>query len=294
MGYIYKITNQINGKVYIGQTARSIATRWREHIRHGLNPNSREYNRHLYNSMRKYGIDSFSIELVEKCDNSLMSEREMFWIKFYNSSHPDYGYNLTLGGEGVVSIDYDEVYRRYDAGDSLCKIARDMNLSRSNLSQVLKEYENYDKQTIWERAMLEASVNKGTPVSQYDLDGNFINTFPSSKAASRCVPKTTHANIVKVCKNKNGLSGGFQWRFADDTPPGVYVNKRTSLPCPVCQINMDGTLLCIFQSMCEASRKTGVDQSSISKCCSHYKNYTSAGGYIWCYEKDYIERSQSI
>jgi group I intron endonuclease len=291
MGYIYKITNTVNDKVYIGQTIRSIDIRWKEHLRHGFNPNNNEYNRHLYKSMRKYGKDKFSIEEIECCDNDLLDEREMFWIQLYDSSNPRYGYNLTLGGEGTMIIDYDEVYKRYDNGETLGQIAREMGLSRSNLTQILKGYENYDKAVAWDRAMKDVSKRRGTPVSQYDLFGNYVATFPSSKAAARSIPKAVHSNISKSCKNKSGLSGGFQWRFADDNPPGVYMENKSFIPQEVCQLDVSFNLICVFESMCEASRKTGVDQSSISKCCNHHKQYSTAGGYIWCYAKDYNERA---
>lgn len=289
MGCIYKITNLVNNKVYIGQTSRSIETRWSEHLRHGFNKNNSEYNRHLYKSMRKYGKDSFVIELIENCENDLMNEREKFWIKFYNSSNSDFGYNLTFGGEGTILIDYEEVYRRYDSGESAGKISKDMNISRSNLTQILKGYDKYDKKATWERAQQEVSIKKGTPVSQYDLDGNFIATYQSAKAAERSVEKTTHANIRKSCVNKRCLSGGFQWRFADDDPPGAYTGRVTHVNKAVCQLDIDRRLISIFKSMNAASDATGIDPSSISKCCSNYRNYSTAGGYIWCYADSYKE-----
>lgn len=282
MGYIYKITNLINNKVYIGQTSRQIEIRWSEHIRHGFNPNDKGYSRHLYRSMRKYGLDSFSIDIIESCDNDLMSDRETFWIKFYNSSNPDCGYNLTLGGEGTVLIDYDEVYKKYDAGLPLGVIAKEMNISRSNLTQILKGYENYDKCTAWERAMEEVSLNKGNRVSQYDLHGNFINTFQSSKVAARSVPNTTRANIMGCCKNKRGTSGGFQWRFENDDPPCAY--NGPSMPKAVCQLDLCGNVLAEFQSISMASKATGVERANIAKCCNNLAK--TACGYMWRYKNE--------
>ena len=62
MGFIYKITNKINNKVYIGQTCRDLQTRWREH----KSKANCEYNNHLYNAMTKYGAENFIIELIEE------------------------------------------------------------------------------------------------------------------------------------------------------------------------------------------------------------------------------------
>ena len=63
---IYKITNLINSKVYIGQS-RNIEERWKEHIEKGNNQNSEEYNYPLYQAFRKYGIDNFKFEILEEC-----------------------------------------------------------------------------------------------------------------------------------------------------------------------------------------------------------------------------------
>ena len=85
MGYIYKITNKINGKVYIGLTTTSIEQRWRGHINE-----SKKCDRHLYASMRKYGIENFNIEifmnnclllLLEhfECSCNILLIRVIFW-----------------------------------------------------------------------------------------------------------------------------------------------------------------------------------------------------------------------
>lgn len=98
MGFIYKITNLNNNKVYIGQTIRSIEQRWSEHKHTALKETNTNYP--LYNAIRKYGIDSFKIEMIEECDDSILNEREKFWIQYFNS-HGDNGYNVTDGGETV-------------------------------------------------------------------------------------------------------------------------------------------------------------------------------------------------
>lgn len=99
MGYIYKITNQINNKMYIGKTTKSIEERWQEHQKKAL----QHPNRYLYDAMNHYGIENFTIEQVEECDNAILDEREIYWIKYYNTYYlakNSCGYNMTLGGEG--------------------------------------------------------------------------------------------------------------------------------------------------------------------------------------------------
>ena len=96
MGYIYKITNKINQKIYIGFTKLTIEERWKNHIRKAkVFP-----NRYLYNAMNCYGYENFIIEEIENCDNNILREREIYWIAYYNSTDPNIGYNLTKGGDG--------------------------------------------------------------------------------------------------------------------------------------------------------------------------------------------------
>lgn len=95
---IYKITNTVNGKVYVGQTVQKLRMRWALHKHQSLNR-----NRPLYRAMRKYGISKFIIEELEVFPTGTNKERfdvrEVFWIKELNSMAPN-GYNLTSGGNG--------------------------------------------------------------------------------------------------------------------------------------------------------------------------------------------------
>lgn len=93
MAYIYKITNTINNKCYIGKTERTIKERWQEHRKQ-----AKKLDLPLYRALNKYGIENFSIEEIEQCTSDIVDEREIYWINFYNSCKT--GYNCTLGGEG--------------------------------------------------------------------------------------------------------------------------------------------------------------------------------------------------
>lgn len=92
---IYKITNIINDKCYIGQS-RDIKKRWISHKNVPFNPNCREYHYPLYQAIRKYGLENFSFEVIEECLIEELNEKETFWINRYNSSDSNFGYNQTL------------------------------------------------------------------------------------------------------------------------------------------------------------------------------------------------------
>lgn len=94
---IYKITNTVNGKVYIGQTIRPIMDRFLRHVNDARNNPSTHLK--LHRAMNKYGADKFTIEKIDEATTKVeLDEKEQFWIKEYNSI--GFGYNLTEGGEG--------------------------------------------------------------------------------------------------------------------------------------------------------------------------------------------------
>lgn len=95
---IYKITNQINGKCYIGRSVY-IEGRWTKHKNTSVNKNDKGYNYPLYKAIRKYGIDNFKFEVLELCAIEQLQDKERFFISLYQSNHPDKGYNQTEGGD---------------------------------------------------------------------------------------------------------------------------------------------------------------------------------------------------
>ena len=98
---IYKITNKVNDKVYIGQSV-DIYKRWDAHINTSNDKNKKEYNYPLYSAFRKYGIENFDFEILEVCDKETLDDLEIKYIKEYNSCTLDkngYGYNQNHGGK---------------------------------------------------------------------------------------------------------------------------------------------------------------------------------------------------
>lgn len=101
---IYKITNNVNKKAYIGQTTRSLSVRKIEHVK-----NIKTYNHPLYNSMRKYGKHNFSWDILYECESKdELNTMEHHYILHYKSTDRAFGYNLTLGGEGSTGYKHTE------------------------------------------------------------------------------------------------------------------------------------------------------------------------------------------
>jgi len=96
MFYIYKITNNINGKCYIGRT-KDINRRFSDHKRLAFTKSiHKEYEKALYRAFRKYGINNFTFEILEETEFPI--EREIYWIDFFQSNLN--GYNADAGGLG--------------------------------------------------------------------------------------------------------------------------------------------------------------------------------------------------
>ena len=141
-GFIYKITNKVNGKSYIGQTRKSVEFRWRQH------KNSRDcYD--LHKAIREYGESNFEVTTLKECDYSELDKWEIYYISQYNTFKD--GYNMTKGGSsynpnrrysnGYIIVDnkYDEIVSLYKSGFSATKIASIYEVDRHVICNILKQ-----------------------------------------------------------------------------------------------------------------------------------------------------------
>lgn len=114
MAIIYKITNTLNGKFYIGQTIQSLIKRFNGHKTDARVNN--KTNQSLHNAIRKYGFENFICEEIENCPVELLDEREIYWIDKLNATDKNIGYNLDKGGRNSNRIFTEEVRRRISLG----------------------------------------------------------------------------------------------------------------------------------------------------------------------------------
>ena len=211
MAYIYQITNDINGKIYIGKTERSVEERWQEHQRNRDKESCK--NRPLYRAMNKYGIEHFHIEILEETNNP--EERETYWIEQKRSFK--YGYNATMGGDGKKYIDYDLVIATYSKLQNLNKTAQTLNICADTVHNILvtNKIQIKSSQEILKEV---ASV----PVHMYNLQNEYIRTFASSHEAARymiennltgCKHSTIRQHISEVCKGRRKTAAKFIWKY---------------------------------------------------------------------------------
>lgn len=137
-GLIYIIKNDVNNKVYIGQTTTDIHTRFNQHCKKSTIKN-RHYK--LYNAIKKYGKNHFYCEILESnVPISQLNNKEIYYIEQYDSYYK--GYNSTKGGDGrTINKHYEEkqIIEMYKNGKSLNEIAKLYNVSSATISRCLKK-----------------------------------------------------------------------------------------------------------------------------------------------------------
>ena len=133
MAYIYQIINDINDKVYIGKTQRSLEERFQEHCKDAYK--ERIEKRPLYDAIQKYGVEHFHIELLE--ETTKPEEREIFWIKEKQSY--ENGYNATLGGDGKRRYDYKELSQAYQELGTIQAVVDEYNCCHKTVKKAIIE-----------------------------------------------------------------------------------------------------------------------------------------------------------
>lgn len=106
VGIIYRFTNIVNGKSYIGKTTKSLSRRKTEHFSFD---NPRTY---FQFAIKKYGKDSFKCDILKECFSEIeLNESEIFYINFFKTSDINFGYNMTKGGDGFAYGKLNPVHR---------------------------------------------------------------------------------------------------------------------------------------------------------------------------------------
>lgn len=210
MPYIYKITNLINNKMYIGKTSYTIDKRFKEHI--SDSKRKRCEKRPLYDAMNKYGIENFIVEEVEKIENDdIASEREQYWInklRTYVGFKDCKGYNATLGGDSKRYYNYKEIADKY--------------LELKSKKEVMK-YFHCDGKTV-QLACLENNIKildnkKRQGVRRFNLDKTEYKDYTSISEAAKDFsekdPETARKNISRAVHE--GTKGyGYYWIKIDN------------------------------------------------------------------------------
>lgn len=230
-GFIYKIENKVNGKIYIGQTTRNLNKRIYEYkSAYNLNKFNNEY---LLNAFKKYGWDNFEFKIVDSAQTiEELNTKEIKYIQQYKSNDKKIGYNIHNGGRN--SIPHTETLER-------------MSKSHSGIKQT----ENWINKRIAKAGTGEAKKygKKKTDEEKLYLSKNSPKYWLGKERDEKTKKK------ISETKKKNGISK----------------NQKEVLCKKVYKINLNTNKIFEFESTKKASEIEGVNQSTISRWCKNQK-----------------------
>ena len=282
MGFIYLITNTINGKYYVGQTVNSIQTRWSQHkceAKRGI-PDV-----YFIRALKKYGPENFIVEELEECADELLNEREIYYIKKYDSNNNNKGYNSTIGGEGNFKIRSEDVKELWDKGFLLKEIGNKLGCSAITVKERLKNYNITDAE-IKKRASTINGETKKKKILQYDLSGNLINTFSCVEEAVKQTGYSETA-IRSACNHIINMCHNYIWCHEDESKPIQQLIDELPLAKtkrPISQYTLDGDLIKNFNSCADAAKELSVHRVTIEQALKN--KAFQAAGFLWKYQDD--------
>lgn len=214
MSYIYKITNTINGKIYIGQTSYSIESRFIEHCE-DMHRRQCE-KRPLYAAMQKYGIENFRIEMIEECPQEEVQERERYWISIYDSYHK--GYNATKGGDGRLLYDHEAIVNRLKEYPYATEVAKefgccpDLTRELAKLNNIKLENRGNDNFKQLARVIYQYSKDKKQLLNQFESTAEAARWCFENKYANT-LTSGVRSHIADVANGKRKSAYGFVWSY---------------------------------------------------------------------------------
>lgn len=153
---IYAFKNLTTNEYYIGQ-ATNMRGRTFKHL--GLLNKGEHYNKHLQNSWNKYGEKNFELFIVEKCDISLLNEKEIYFINFYDSLNN--GFNQTVGGDGIKNYHHTE-----EAKKKISEASKGQKLSSKHKEALLKAITGREKSKEELEKLSKAAKKRGDNISE--------------------------------------------------------------------------------------------------------------------------------
>lgn len=238
---VYKITNKINNKCYIGSSIR-VEKRWQQHIKASQNPNNPNYNYPLYNAFRLYGIENFIFEILKNDFISIeeMEDYERKMIEQYDATNRDSGYNQTKFTNHHI-IAKENLQKHLETISQACALVDKNN-------NILETYISYAE---------AARIHTGQ---------------------ENCT--SAIANVCKgITSSYKGLY--FRNLLADGTiekiPFKSYKNKKNIIGINIENPIEEK----YFNSISEAAENMKTDRWSIIQCIQGVKRYSVVKGYIW-------------
>lgn len=313
-GYIYLITNLVNGKQYVGQTTKTIEWRWRQHINTATSE-TKSWKTLIDRAIKKYGAHNFCVEELEhltQVSRTTLDKREVYWIQAYQTcvrvfGH-DAGYNVLRGGRSIRTLlsktDELHIVDMYQNNITVKEIARKYKISPETVHSVIEKYhlesrngENYRKfvQMLW-----------GMRIVCYCDAQTAYRQFASSREAAEWLIHHGYsksqfpggvASALRYAAARHGHAYGFLWDLPDVSENDKQkiieyrktmqkrrnnTSRKLKKQCMICgDAISDGSLYCLKH----ASLRTIFDSNSkqIVKTHQHLDEYPGAVPILGAY-----------
>ena len=262
-GVVYKITNNISGKSYVGQTKRDVKVRFREH--------SRCKTTILGKAIHSYGIENFSIEIIEKAETRQeLDEKEIYYIKLLNTIKPN-GYNQCKGGEGVSGMVWTQEMREHARETHVGKNCGKDNPMYGKCGELNPFYgKKHSEKT---KRMLSEKAKENYSGANNPMYGR--------KHTEEALKKMSENRKGKHCGKEHSLYGK---HLSDETKEKLSKAKKgKEFPGkwkPVICVETNT----IYPSVKEAAKAMNIKPSSISTVLSGRRAKTA--GYHWTFAND--------
>lgn len=280
---VYVHTSPSN-KAYIGITSKDIKERW------GSNGSHYKKNKHFWNAIQKYGWDNFKHEvLFENLAKEKACKIETLLIALFNTQNPDFGYNISSGGEsGFAGCKLSD-----EARQKISEANKGRLVGENNRQYGVSPKERMDEETYnhWleqtrERITSEEfrefmrQINVGKKYSdevnakkgRKDEDHNMYGKHHTDEAKEKIRRANTGRKYSDEINAKKGRKG-------KDNPSARAIN----------QYDKNGVFIRRWDYITLASKTLGINLNSIIACCCGTRGRKTAGGFIWKYASDEVE-----
>lgn len=272
MGLIYMRISPSGGK-YIGQTISTEEQRWQQHCRSANNPKASDYNCIISRAIRKYGPDSFKVQILEdNIPNNSLNDREKYWISKYKTYYKDNpkNYNMTRGGEGWTKFLDKDLLSLWNKGMTLKQIGNTIGGNPAYLSIRLQK-SGIDPKFFRVRANDVNALNsmKNNPKNEmiYQLWKQGLSITEISKkiicdihTATSMLQKVYNIPYDEIQLRKNSA---------------ISKSKKKT----IYQYDLQDNFLKKWDSATDAGKELKIDISSIRACVKGRRE--TCGGYKW-------------
>lgn len=320
-GYIYKITNKVNGKIYIGQTRQTLRKRFRQHVEHSL-PHVDDGYMVLPKAIAKYGAENFEISELYKTEansvdelSKILDELEIKFIKEYKSLVTENGYNITVGGNSPTEHSMTPVDKYSIDGtfinsyESAIEGCRQTYIPEDGYANVLaccagKKRTAYNfvwryKGEPYNKYRVYKIPREKIPIDVYDIGGNYIRSFDDIYDPIGVLDNIyKKQQIRQCCRGELTCYNKYVFRYKGD-PFDKYAVLGRSKNKPLYCYDIDDNFIQRFENSTIAAEyvanqkdiKIITIRKGITQCAKG-NDKKSAYGYKWYYEYNQPDKSK--